>query len=338
VTTLFTAYQPKTEDYWRGIVLFGRNVASYKFALAKALLEMKPAGGQLVKLEDLAFPFAKNICEHLKSADKQGTSPSSKFLNACRGYNTGELGRDRLVDETVRYGFNNVIEAFHVVGRDPVPVQFFKDERKSSESIRVTDDLSVLLEARQAVNLPAEAEARWRLVETAWELRLARGLVSVTFDPETEGFVATDRVRRRSVTSSRPALNGYQKGKCFYCFSDIYLEGALVPDVDHFFPHVLKVVGFNGVDGVWNLVLACQECNRGVGGKSDRVPTLQLLERLHRRNEFLIESHHPLRETLMLQTGSRAEDRIAFLNDFHQQARAALIHQWQPTEKFERAF
>ena len=26
-------------DYWRGIVLFGRNLASYKFALAKALLE-----------------------------------------------------------------------------------------------------------------------------------------------------------------------------------------------------------------------------------------------------------------------------------------------------------
>jgi hypothetical protein len=91
-------------------------------------------------------------------------------------------------------------------------------------------------------------------------------------------------------------LNGYQKGKCFYCFADIYLEGLAIPDVDHFFPHVLKVVGFDGIDGVWNLVLACQQCNRGIGGKSDRVPTLHLLERLHLRNEFLIESHHPLRD------------------------------------------
>jgi hypothetical protein len=41
------------EDYWRGIVLFGRNVASYKFALAASLLELKPASGDLVRLEDL---------------------------------------------------------------------------------------------------------------------------------------------------------------------------------------------------------------------------------------------------------------------------------------------
>ena len=27
-------------DCWRGVVLFGRNVASYKFALAKSLLEL----------------------------------------------------------------------------------------------------------------------------------------------------------------------------------------------------------------------------------------------------------------------------------------------------------
>ena len=42
------------EDYWRGIVLFGRNVASYKFALAASLLELKPASGDLVRLEELA--------------------------------------------------------------------------------------------------------------------------------------------------------------------------------------------------------------------------------------------------------------------------------------------
>jgi len=42
------------DDYWRGIILFGRNVASYKFALGKALLELRPAAGYLLKLEDLA--------------------------------------------------------------------------------------------------------------------------------------------------------------------------------------------------------------------------------------------------------------------------------------------
>ena len=33
----FIDYQPTPEDCWRGIILFGRNVASYKFALLLAL-------------------------------------------------------------------------------------------------------------------------------------------------------------------------------------------------------------------------------------------------------------------------------------------------------------
>jgi len=101
----------------------------------------------------------------------------------------------------------------------------------------------------------------------------------------------------------------------------------------HFFPHSLKSAGFGAVvDGVWNLVLACPNCNRGVGGKSNRVPTLKLLERLSTRNEFLIASHHPLRETLMGQTGSSEAARRHFLNRFHREALAALLHEWEAAE------
>ena len=50
----FIKYTPTADNYWRAIVLFGRNVATYKFALAQALLELRPASGQLVTLEELA--------------------------------------------------------------------------------------------------------------------------------------------------------------------------------------------------------------------------------------------------------------------------------------------
>jgi hypothetical protein len=94
-------------------------------------------------------------------------------------------------------------------------------------------------------------------------------------------------------------LNGYQKGKCFYCFGDVsVVEGAVdQADVDHFFPHALKAHRVaEPVDGVWNLVLACQTCNRGAEGKFECIPARRYLERLHKRNEFLINSHHPLRK------------------------------------------
>jgi 5-methylcytosine-specific restriction endonuclease McrA len=240
------------------------------------------------------------------------------------------------MDATVRNGFNNVIDAFHVVGQREIPERFYIDERKQNKGIRLTDEFARLLGREQAMNLPLEVEARWRLVETAWELAVSRSLMSINFDGDTESWFTIDRAaKRKSVTGSREAHNGYQKGKCFYCITDINVnsESDLYPDVDHFFPHSLKQSGFGPtIDGVWNLVLSCQKCNRGAGGKFDRVPGIRLLERLHKRNEFLISSHHPLRETLMQQTGSTTEERAAYLNDFHNKARAILLHQWEPVE------
>ncbi len=335
----FYSNSPSIEDYWRGIILFGRNVASYKFALAKALIDISPESGQLVKLSDLAPHFASHIADHLKQADKQATSASSKFLDACRQFNSGEIDKNKLVDETVRLGFNNVIDAFHVVGSAEVPRRFFTDERTQNQGIRVTEEFSELVSGVQTLNLTQEVESRWRLVETAWDIGVSRGLLAIDYDIETESLFAVDRgLRRKSVTSSRGALNGYQKGRCFYCFRDISIGIDGDTDVDHFFPHTLKQFGFRAIDGVWNLVLSCRECNRGSKGKFAHVPSLKLLARLSRRNEFLVGSHHPLRETLIQQSGATVSLRNAFLNDQHQKAWTKLIHQWEPQQVGEESF
>ena len=36
----FYEIEPSFENYWRSVILFGRNVASYKFALAKSLYNL----------------------------------------------------------------------------------------------------------------------------------------------------------------------------------------------------------------------------------------------------------------------------------------------------------
>lgn len=337
----FISIEPELSDYWRGIILFGRNVASYKFALAKSLLEIRPQSGQLLKMEDLAPYFASHITEHLKHTDKQSTSQNSTYLGACRDFNAEKINQDELTEQTLRYGFNNVIDAFHVVGQGEIEKRFYNDERKTNNGIRITDEFEALLQNQQAIDLHDEAEARWRLVETAWELGVSKSLLSIGYDPEHETLFSLDnKQRRKSVTSSRDALNGYQKGQCFYCYDNIHLQaGPTLPEVDHFFPHKLKtyIEGVN-LDGIWNLVLACQECNRGVGGKFERIPTLELLKRLHQRNEYLISSHNPLRETLIKQTGKSKSQRTKFLNDMHNKAYACLLHTWSPDEKNKPRF
>jgi hypothetical protein len=183
------------------------------------------------------------------------------------------------------------------------------------------------------------AGAWWK---PAWQLDLPSSTLAVTCD-EAEGLLiaCAGTVRRAAVTGCRDALNGYQKGKCFYCFGDVsLLEGAPdLADVDHFLPHRLKGLRVaNPIDGVWNLVLACRDCNRGESGKFDLVPELRYLERLLRRNEFLIDSHHPLRETLMSQTGPSEGERRACLAGTYCGAVELLIQSWKPRHEHEPAF
>jgi len=329
---------PNEENYWRSIILFGKNSASYKFALARSLYELKPQK-DLLLLEEIAPVYAKSICERLDENEKQGTASNSKFLEVCKAFNQGDIDRNKLVEQTVRLGFQNVIDAFHnVVGND-IPQRFFIDERKTHGGIRLTDEFFRLAETPQFHDLAHETEARWRLVETAWKLGIARNMLKVEHDMQSEMLIVKNRFSRTVITSARDALNGYQKGKCFYCFCDISIsnhpdENLAEVDVDHFFPHMLKYCANDKpVDGVANLVLCCKECNRGSGGKFERIPTRNLLERLFQRNEYLINSSHPLRETLMLQTGLTEKARIKTLQDVYNCASLTVTTKWEPQAK-----
>ena len=347
----FVDVEPTLENYWRAIILFGKNTASYKFALAKSLIDISlERKSDLITLDDLALPYALHLAEHLKHSPKQSTAKTSQFIQACQGYNEGNIDEDKLIQITKKEGFKYVLDAFHVVNTkaiterfyDVVNEEFFIDERKFNKGIRLTDNLFKLfyLYDNSAKDLNQETESRWNLVEKAWELNINKNLIAVEFDQETkELFTHDTKHNRTNITTSRGALNGYQKSRCFYCFKEISISSVddLLADVDHFFPHVLKSqVATAGccrpvnVDGVWNLVLSCPECNRGENGKFAQVPSLELLERLHTRNEYLIGSHHPLRETLIMQTGNTERDRKYFLDKSYRFSKINLIHVWQP--------
>lgn len=170
-----------------------------------------------------------------------------------------------MLAHTIRYGFANVIDAFHNVHGKEIGVRFFMDERKTNNSIQLTDEFMLLGELAQFSSLADETEARWRLVETAWENNVSRNLMLIEYEEDGRNLIGVDALKRTTVTSARPALNGYQKGRCFYCFREIsILYGSEnLADVDHFFPHMLKQCDSRKpIDGVANLVLACQECNR----------------------------------------------------------------------------
>jgi 5-methylcytosine-specific restriction endonuclease McrA len=307
----YLSISPGPENEWRAIILFGRNSATYKFALAQALLDLSAKPNELVALEELALPFAQHICRHIRKAPRQGLDPSSSFLMACAGYGDGTVDQQQLVDITVARGFANVLDAFHNIGPAATSRRFFVDERsRTRQAIRITETLQGLAQTNQGGNLCLEVEARWSLVETAWSLGLSVPMIEPR---SSDGYLtAATTSGRTDVTSCRDALNGYQKGRCFYCSAPIsILSGSFdLAHVDHFLPLVLSPLLPVNLNAVWNLVLACQDCN---SQKSDLIPLQRFVGRLVRRNEYLITSHHPLRETLIAHTGLDARIRERFI-------------------------
>jgi hypothetical protein len=336
----FQVNDPSLESQWRAIILFGKNTATYKFAFAKALLELVEKEKTSISLAELAEPFSRHIVDHLKQNDKQGSFSSSAFLEQCRHYINNQISKEELLIQTVRLGFNNVVDAFQVVNRDIVPDPFYqKNYANGKKEIILTDNLLRLKESFHFQNFGQEAEARWKLVETAWNLNINPSLLQVQYDEENEIlWVENNIMRRVNITSVRDSLNGYQKGKCFYSFQNISVNSLSdnICDVDHFLPHINKQRHFPAnINGVWNLVLADKSVNRK---KNASVPDIKFLYRLYNRNEFFISSKHPLSETIVNQTGDTPEKRREFLQRHYDIARNYSIQTWKPEIELPSTF
>ncbi|WEK21660.1 MAG: HNH endonuclease domain-containing protein [Candidatus Pedobacter colombiensis] len=343
MSAIFQINDPSLESQWRSLILFGKNSATYKFAFAKTLMDLICAQTTSISLTDLSVPFAGYIVEHLRANDKQGNSRSSKYLNSCRAYINNEISKDLLYRDTEKLGFVNVIDAFQNVNGGIIPQPFYeKNFSAGKKEIVITDNLLKLLDTFQYKNLDQEVEARWKLVETAWSLEVNRNLLEVQYSEVDSLLFVQDKIMNRvNITSVRDALNGYQKGKCFYSFQDISIsrkDSINMCAVDHFLPHVHKrqhhTEGAN-INGVWNLVLADAQVNND---KRARIPERKFLQRLFNRNEFYIESKHPLAETIINQTGTTRQQRIQFLEKQYNLAAELAIHKWQPKVELPGSF
>ena len=334
MTTQFQINDPSLESQWRAIILFGKNSATYKFAFAKSLLGLIEQEKTKISLDELAIPFANSIVEHLKVSDKQGNAGSSKFLEGCRSYINEKITKEDIYSLTEKYGFVNVVDAFQNVNGGTIPNAFYeKNYSQGKKEIVVTDNLLKIKELFQYRNLEQEVEARWNLVETAWNLQINPNILEVKYDESKSLFyIESNLMRRIDITSVRDSLNGYQKGKCFYSYQDISVNknDINICEVDHFLPHINKLAhsqtGAN-INGVWNLVLADSSINLH---KKARIPEKRFLHRLFNRNEFYIESKHPLSETIINQTGLTKESRRRFLEAQYNLALTHSIQQWKP--------
>ena len=338
-------------NHFRSIFLLGANTATYKFALAKSLLELHRTAKTFISLDELSPIYAKHLIEHIKTEKRQlSGSGTSKLLNSLHLYSQDQISEDLMLSITRAEGFKYVLDAFHNLPNKQKASYFFeKSVQGKKQGIVLTDNLFKIYQSTDFDSFESEIEGRWNLVESAWS---EDQLIKVQYDTDTEKLYYLKPVSNNSflhshlrtdLTPVRKPLNGYQKGKCFYCLKHISIEPKQgnTCDVDHVIPMSIQYGSKYDLqlNHVWNLVLACQQCNRWEeGGKSANLPQVQFMHRLHQRNEYLIESNHPLKENIIQMAGKKSEQRLDFILKHFEFACTIRKANWAPKEVHATSF
>lgn len=299
----------------RAILIFGKNSATYKFALCNALMQQRPVSQ--LKYSDLRETFLKSFIEHFRLCPSQfqGARETS-LIKASHEYVAGTLSWDRYCEVAERTIYNNVFDAFQNIGNGSLDKKslLFEHDR-GNRKIILTDELNaVLSDPATAAAVLEESQSRWRVVEEAWRVGLSPNLL---YDVNNRLFFREMGNQRVSLRSAVTTLMPYQKGMCFYCGEKLELKAvngdSRFPDVDHFLPHVALVRELPEInpDGVWNLVISCLQCNRGSKGKFDQIPADNFFEKLTRRNVFMAEEHsHSLKYSVLKSLGVSRKEQI----------------------------
>lgn len=302
-------------DQWRGLVLYGRNVATYKIALAAVLLDEAAIGRDHITLPDLAERFFKLYCRRLENGKRQISVPGRYTLleRVIGSYRSDDMTEGQAIETIERAGFNDVIPRFHNLDSGTQVTPFYVQD---GATLKLSDNLMDLAQEHQRRRiLHEELDSRWSLLEAAFD------------DQYKAGGLATDGanifharyLERVNITSVSPVLNAYQNGYCFYCGDPLVNESV---HVDHVIPRA-----FIQHDEIWNLVLAHASCNLK---KHASLPPLEYMDALHRRNEYYIASNHPIKQHLLRSTGTTKQKRAAFLSRSYSEAKLVLLRCWSP--------
>ena len=308
----FYRAEPTAISSWRLAILMGVNTRTYKFALGEALLELGASGADDVSLDDLAVRYAMAMLrrpEERNQAPAKTPRSDQDYLTVLSQERAASLRAgaptDRLVAATRASIPGMVMVKFHNLRgfeTDTVAHTFYRLEgRGSNRRVLLTPDLLKVAASPDFTLLSEEVSSRWDLVESAFDTGIGRSVITSGVFFDKTNALLIEKARRVSVTGARPALEGFQHGRCFYCHDK--LTDLNDVHVDHVYPFsLMKSPGWEGPDlnGVWNLVVAHGLCNEG---KLARLPTPDEVQRLIDRDLAILDSPHPLKKSISLATG-----------------------------------
>jgi hypothetical protein len=296
-------------DYWKGIVLYGLNAATYKMALAKCLLGFAKTGADEVPWDQVAASFYQEYQQrlHENPMPQMGTRGRRTVLERIvQEEKSGLISRPQAIEKVSNEGLNDVVPRFQTIGANSDVVREYFYETDFGKSLKLKDTLLKLGET-DFDELTAEVTARWGLLEGAFSI--SRSQENYELANDIRDIYLRQGDRRQPLAPNIPFLMGYQGNICFYCgealFDDVH--------VDHVLPW--QIVRH---DEVWNLVLSHGHCNLQ---KSDKLVGPHFVQKLIARNENIMGSNHPWKKKIEAQLGKNANARAAAVEHHYDQVK-----------------
>ena len=311
-------------DYWKAIILFGLNQATYKIALGKTLLELAKNGDNEVDWHILSKVFLDNYIDRLKSNQlPQQNNPSRKTVmeRIVDSLLTKKISYNEAVTKVGTDAFNDVIKRFHTIGTDKSIANEMFYHYEHGKKLFLHDSIFKIHENKNE-EISNELNARWSLLEGAFSI--VHGDWELTND--LREIYLSNGYSRTNITKNIPFLQGYQCNICFYCSEGIKMDDI---HVDHVLPRQ-----FIQHDEIWNLVLSHDICNLH---KSDSVIGKHYLEKLIARNENIMGSNHPWKKKIENALGSTALKRAKSTWNYYEDTRVALKNNfWENSPSYNR--
>lgn len=309
------------EDYWRAIILYGLNQATYKIALGKSLIALCEKDKTVFDWSELSSEFLRQYRHRLNSANpmpQQAISSRRTVMEkVVSELQLGLLNETDAVEKVGIDAFNDVIHRFHtVLGLNDTQGKFYSVN--FGRSVTLTDDLYRIVESSKS-SLLDELNSRWSLLEGAFSIKAGNYQLANEIR-ETYLLRGTER---KSLTKNVPFLQGYQGNVCFYCGeemreSDIHVDHVLPRQVVHH-------------DELWNLVLAHSLCNER---KSDALVPRHYMAKLSSRNENIIGSNHPWKKKLIHQLGETRQKRSSEMMKHFDRVKTVLGPTWWESQNY----
>jgi hypothetical protein len=317
-------------DLWKGIVLFGKNQASYKMALGKVLLNFGSQNRNVIQWEDLSAAFLDQYISRLEeNSSPQQNAPGrqTKLERVVAELRLGTTDYGCAVQTVSSEGLVDVVPRFQTIGnnKDLVGKSFFEFE--FGKRIFLKDSL-LEMATYDSDTLQQELDSRWALLEGAFEIRHSDLDLKIGNNIRDTYLVAAHQrgsVKRRNLTKNVDFLKGYQGNICFFCQEPLVYK----IHVDHVLPRdpVLH-------DQIWNLVLACETCNEH---KSDRMIGPHFIEKLVFRNENIMGGKtHPKKKEISGNLGATRKQRsVATYREYEKVKAVKGSLFWGDDEKYD---